>query len=80
MVRCPRFTLSNWFEIISAFLIPVLIGIITVILSTQQNNISQANRLTDLEIAHQQREKDQKSGDIYVVKRSSSIIYEMPPL
>jgi uncharacterized protein YjbI with pentapeptide repeats len=63
MVRCPRFTLSNWFEIISAFLIPVLIGIITVILSAQQNNISQANRLTDLEIAHQQREKDQKSGD-----------------
>ncbi|CAF1148014.1 unnamed protein product [Didymodactylos carnosus] len=56
-------TLEKWLKIVSSLLVPLMIGIFTIVLTIHQNHSSNQNRLNDLEIANRQREQDQQQAD-----------------
>ena len=53
-----QLTCIDWLKLVASFLIPFLLGFGTIILSMQQSDLSQRNRLTDLDIANRKSEQD----------------------
>ncbi|CAF1392815.1 unnamed protein product [Didymodactylos carnosus] len=55
-------TRSESLKVLAALLVPLTIGIFTVVATFQENYVDKQNRLTDLEIAAQQRDHEQQQA------------------
>ncbi|CAF1352691.1 unnamed protein product [Didymodactylos carnosus] len=56
-------SLEKWLKLTSAFLVSLMIGIFTIVTTSQQNHVANLNRIKDLEIANNQRQQDQEQAD-----------------
>jgi hypothetical protein len=53
-----QWTLMDWLKLLGSLLVPVMIGVITFVLSIQESRLAESNCLNDLRIADLQRQQE----------------------
>jgi len=63
--RCCGLSVKDGLQFLSSLILPMMLGVFTVVITFQQQKLAQEQRIEDMNVARQQRLEDRNESQLY---------------